>query len=192
MALAKFWYNTTYHTALDCSPYKIPYGYTPPVMAVPWLREEGDMDVTTWLQERQVASELLRERLAQAHNRMKQMADRGRTPREFQVGEFVLLKLQPYAQNTLVNRPYPKLSFKFFGPFKIVARIGVVAYRLELPENAQIHPVFHVSQLKAFHPKHTPVLLSFPRWQICLVQGFGLRKLWTEGWFGGVIMQYLK
>ena len=115
-------------------------------MAVPWLREEGDMDVTTWLQERQVASELLRERLAQAQNRMKQMADRGRTPREFQVGEFVLLKLQPYAQKTVVNRPYPKLSFKFFGPFKIVARIGDVAYRLELPENAQIHPVFHVSQ----------------------------------------------
>jgi hypothetical protein len=114
-------------------------------MAVPWLREEGDMDVTTWLQERQVASELLRERLAQAHNRMKQMADRGRTPREFQVGEFVLFKLQPYAQKIVVNRPYPKLSFKFFGPFKIVARIGVVAYRLELPKNTQIHPVFYVS-----------------------------------------------
>jgi hypothetical protein len=77
LALAEFWYNTTYHTALDCSPFKILYGYTPPVMAVPWLREEGDMDVTTWLQERQVASELLRERLAQAQNRMKQMADRG-------------------------------------------------------------------------------------------------------------------
>jgi hypothetical protein len=163
LALAEFWYNTTYHTALDCSPFKILYGYTPPVMAVPWLREEGDRDVTTWLQARQVASELLRERLAQAQNRMKQMADRGRTPREFQVGEFVLLKLQPYAQKTVVNRPYPKLSFKFFGPFKIVARIGAVAYRLELPENAQIHPVFHVSQLKAFHPKHTPVFAELPK-----------------------------
>jgi hypothetical protein len=136
LALAEFWYNTTYHTTLECSPFKILYGYTPPVMVVPWLREEGDMDVTTWLQERQVASELLREKLAQAQNRMKQMADRGRTPREFQVGEFVLFKLQPYAQKIVVNRPYPKLSFKFIGPFKIVVRIGVVAYQLELPENA--------------------------------------------------------
>lgn len=73
---------------------------------------------------------------------MKQMADRGRTPREFQVGELVLLKLQPYAQKIVVNRPYPKLSFKFFGPFNIVARIGAVAYKLDLPEHAPIHPIF--------------------------------------------------
>jgi hypothetical protein len=75
----------------------------------------------------------------------------------------VLLKLQPYAQKKVVNMPYPKLSFKFFDPFKIVARIGVVAYRLELPENAQIHPIFHVSQLKAFHPKHTPDFAELPK-----------------------------
>jgi hypothetical protein len=83
------------------------------MMVVPWLREEGDRDVTTWLQERQVASELLRERLAQAQNRMKQMANKGRTPREFQVGEFVLLKLQPYAQKTMVKghiQSYPLSS----------------------------------------------------------------------------------
>lgn len=73
---------------------------------------------------------------------MKQMADRGQTPREFQVGELVLLKLQPYAQKIVVNRPYPKLSFKFFGPFNIVARIGAVAYKLDLPEHAPIHPIF--------------------------------------------------
>jgi hypothetical protein len=83
-------------------------------MVVPWLRDGEDRDVTIWLQERHVTSELLKERLAQAQNRMKQLADRGRTPREFQVGELLLLKLQPYAQKTVVNRPYPKLSLSFF------------------------------------------------------------------------------
>ena len=114
LALAEFWYNTTYHSIRDCSPFKFLYGYDPPVMVVPWLRDGEDRDVTIWLQERHVISELLKERLAQAQNRMKQLADRGRTPREFQVGELLLLKLQPYAQKTVVNRPYPKLSLSFF------------------------------------------------------------------------------
>lgn len=67
---------------------------------------------------------------------MKQLVDRGRTPREFQLGEMVLLKLQPYAQKTVVNRPCPKLAFKFFGPFKVLAKIGPAGYKLDLPPSA--------------------------------------------------------
>ena len=76
---------------------------------------------------------------------MKSYADQSRSEREFQVGESVLLKLQPYAQTSVVNRQYPKLSFKFFGPFKILQKVGVVAYKLQLPESSAVHPVLHVS-----------------------------------------------
>jgi hypothetical protein len=47
-----------------------------------------------------------------------------------------------------VSRKQGKLAARFYGPFQIVEKVGAVAYRLELPEEAQIHNVFHVSCLK--------------------------------------------
>jgi hypothetical protein len=53
----------------------------------------------------------------------------------------------------LARRANQKLSFRFFSPYKIAAHIGSVAYKLYLPQSTVIHPVFHVSQLKASHGK---------------------------------------
>jgi hypothetical protein len=60
----------------------------------------------------------------------------------------VYVKIQPYVQSSLAQRSNQKLSFKFFGPYRILERIGSVAYCLELPVSSSVHPVFHVSQLK--------------------------------------------
>lgn len=93
---------------------------------------------------------------------MKNMADRNRTDRSFQVGEQVLLKLQPYIQSSVVSRPCPKIAYKFYSPFEVEARVGSVAYRLKLPPASLVHPVFHISQLKPFVPKYTAESTDLP------------------------------
>ncbi|GJU08104.1 retrotransposable element Tf2 [Tanacetum coccineum] len=104
---------------------------------VQWLplAEEQDIEMIKFL--------IIREQ-----DMMKKYADLKRSEREFDVGMWVYLKLQPYRQVTIRKSVQNKLSAKYYGPFLIVAKVGVVVYKLELPEDSQIHLVFHVSQLK--------------------------------------------
>lgn len=83
---------------------------------------------------------------------MKKQADKHRSERQFKVGELVYLKVQPYIQTSVATRMNQKLAYRYFGPFKILQRVCNVAYKLDLPDSAKIHPVVHVSQLK----KHVP------------------------------------
>jgi hypothetical protein len=74
--------------------------------------------------------------------------DRHRIEHSFEVGNLVFLRLQPYRQTSLKKSGAEKLKPKFYGPYRIMRRVGEVAYELELPEGRNIHNMFHVSFLK--------------------------------------------
>ena len=91
---------------------------------------------------------LARENLQEAQTRMKLYANKKRTKREYSVGDWVYLRLRPYRQMTVAVRKSLKLSPRYFGPFRITQKIRKVFYKLDLPKESKIYPVFHISCLK--------------------------------------------
>lgn len=148
LSLAEWWYNTNFHSAIRTTPYEVVYGQPPPIHLpyLPGASTNATVDRT--LTAREDAMKLLQFHLLRAQNRMSQQANKHRSDRSFAIGDFVYLKLQSYRQHSWRGQPFHKLLPKFYGPFKVLDRIGQTAYQLELHEGAGIHNVFHVSQLK--------------------------------------------
>ncbi|KAF3667545.1 hypothetical protein FXO37_09980 [Capsicum annuum] len=92
--------------------------------------------------------QLIRERLKTVQSRQKSYADLHRKNLEFEIGDFMYLKISPMKGVKRFGKKR-KLSPRYVSPYRILNRFGKVAYELELPSDlASVHPVFHVSLLK--------------------------------------------
>ena len=145
ISLAEWWYNTSYHSAIGMTPFQALYGYIPPGFIWDASSLAKVSTVEDLLKEREQLSRMLVNQLEKAQHRMKYYADKKRSEREFQVGDEVYLKLQPYRQSSLALRKNLKLSSRYYGPYLVISKVGTVAYKLQLPEHSKLHLVFHVT-----------------------------------------------
>ena len=102
---------------------------------------------------------LIRDRLKVAQSRQKRYADSKRKETVYKVRDRVYLRVSPLRG---VKRfgVKGKLAPHFIGPYRVVERMGEVAYKLELPEGLSgVHDVFHVSQLKKCHAEMAEIPL---------------------------------
>nr|GEV97965.1 putative reverse transcriptase domain-containing protein [Tanacetum cinerariifolium] len=105
---------------------------------------------------------LIKQRIQAAQDQQKNYADQKRNPMEFEVGDRVMLKVSPWKVVVrFIKRG--KLNPRYIGPFKVLAKVGDVSYRLELPQKlSRVHHTFHVSNLKKCYADE-PLAMSLER-----------------------------
>ncbi|GKD86614.1 putative reverse transcriptase domain-containing protein [Tanacetum coccineum] len=148
LPLIKFSYNNSYHANIKAVPFEALYGRKcrSPVC---WA-EAGDAQLTGpgLIHETTEKIIKIKQRIQVARDRQKSYADVRRKPLEFQVGDRVMLKVSPWKGVIRLGK-WGKLNPRYIGPFKVLAKVGTVAYRLELPQQlSSVHSIFHVSNLK--------------------------------------------
>ncbi|GJU74769.1 putative reverse transcriptase domain-containing protein [Tanacetum coccineum] len=148
LPLIEFSYNNSYHASIKAATYEALYGRKcrSPIC---WS-EVGDSQLTGPELIRDTTEKIvqIKNRLLAARSRQKSYVDKRLKPLEFEVGDMVLLKVSPWKGAVRFGKR-GKLSPCYIGPFKILARVSLVAYTLELPEELKgIQSTFHVSNLK--------------------------------------------
>ncbi|GJS60821.1 putative reverse transcriptase domain-containing protein [Tanacetum coccineum] len=137
LPLVEFSYNNSYHTSIKAAPFEALYEKTIQI----------------------------KKRIQAARDRQKSYADRRRKPLEFQVGDKVMLKVSPW-KGVIRFGKRGKLNPRYIGPFKVLAKGGIVAYRLEIPDQlSRVHSTFHVSNMKKCFSDE-PLVIPFDEIQI--------------------------
>ncbi|GJZ79803.1 putative reverse transcriptase domain-containing protein, partial [Tanacetum coccineum] len=142
LPLVEFSYNNSYHASIKAAPFEALYGRKcrSPVC---WT-EVGEAETIEKIIQ-------IKQRMQAARDRQKSYADLKRKPMEFQVEDKVMLKVSPWKGVVRFGKR-GKLNPRYVGPFKVIERVGEVAYKLERPEElSRVPNTFYVSNLKKCH-----------------------------------------
>ncbi|KAK8944961.1 ER lumen protein retaining receptor [Platanthera zijinensis] len=164
---AEYHYDTSYNSSTNMTPFEVMYGRPPPSLLPYTAGTTSNEAVDATLQTREELLHCLKQNLHKAQQRMKAQADRKRKELKLDKGDWVLLKLHPYRQLTMSRPRGRKLNLKYYGPFQVLDTIGATAYKLLLPPESRIHPVFHASMIKPYigDPRAQIVNLPPDQWK---------------------------
>ena len=156
--LMEFAYNNSYQSSIGMAPYEDLYGRrcrTPMCWTELNKHKIIGPDLVKDTEEK---VQIIQQRLKAANDRQKSYANLKRKDIEFEVGDKVFLKVSLWKKILRFGRK-GKLSPRFIGPYEILERVGLIAYRLALPlELAKLHDVFHVSMLRRYHSDTSHIL----------------------------------
>nr|GEX92339.1 putative reverse transcriptase domain-containing protein [Tanacetum cinerariifolium] len=148
LPLIEFSYNNTYHTSIKVVAFEALYGRK--CRSPVYWAEVGDAQLTGPEIIRETIEKIIQIKhcLQASCDRQKSYVDKRHKPLEFQVGDKVMLKISPW-KGVICFRKWGKLNPRYIELFKILAKVGTVAYRLELPKQlSRIHSTFYVSNQK--------------------------------------------
>ncbi|GJU50946.1 putative reverse transcriptase domain-containing protein [Tanacetum coccineum] len=136
----EFSYTNSYHASIKAAPFEALYGRKcrSPVC---WA-EVGEVQLTgpEIVQETTEKIVQIKQRIQAACDRKKSYADLKRKPMEFQVGDSVMLKVSPW-KGVVHFGKRGMLNPRYVGPFKVLEKVGAVAYKLELPQELSKEPI---------------------------------------------------
>ncbi|GJW55840.1 putative reverse transcriptase domain-containing protein [Tanacetum coccineum] len=109
--------------------------------------EEAQLTSSEMIQETTEKIVLIKKRIQATQDRQKSYTDLKRKPMEFEVGDRVMLKVSPW-KGVVQFGKRGKMNPRYVRPFKVLAKVGKVSYRLELPQElSRVHHTFHVSNM---------------------------------------------
>jgi Chromo (CHRromatin Organisation MOdifier) domain len=151
LPVMEFAINNAVQSSIKTTPFKMVYGKdlnTPMSLQTPMAKMNNVPAANKMTQDIQDTLMKAKKHMEAAQQRQKAFADRKRQDVSYPLGMEVLLSTKNIKLKSPGTR---KLLPKWIGPFKIIKKVGAVAYKLELPESMKIHDVFHVSLLKEYH-----------------------------------------
>jgi hypothetical protein len=155
--LVDFSYKNGYQTSLNMSPFEALYGRkcnTSISWDNPIDRAVVGLDLLKEMEEKMIK---IKQNLKAAQDRKKTYVDKGRTHREFKVGDHVFWKVKANRSSLKLGN-CSKLEAHYCGPFEILERIGPTTYMIALLASMSVHNVFHVSLLKKYIPDDNHVI----------------------------------